>query len=94
VGREPQDAGHTARSCFVWPRHLQRVTYLWLMAGHPRRLLVSLRATNLKGRTPNVPKDPPFFKLFDLLSTHCIYINRQCINILSGRARMAPATRR
>ena len=28
VGRERQDAGHTARSCFVWPRHLQRVTYL------------------------------------------------------------------
>src|SRR5260370_784041 len=22
VGRERQDAGHTARSCFVWPRHL------------------------------------------------------------------------
>src|ERR1700682_2965307 len=28
VGRERQDAGHTARSCFVWPRHLERVTYL------------------------------------------------------------------
>src|SRR2546426_9381507 len=28
VGREREDAGHTARSCFVWPRHLQRVTYL------------------------------------------------------------------
>src|SRR5258706_10986569 len=28
VGRERQDAGHTARSCFVWPRHRQRVTYL------------------------------------------------------------------
>jgi hypothetical protein len=28
AGRERQDAGHTARSCFVWPRHLQRVTYL------------------------------------------------------------------
>ena len=28
VGRERQDAGHTAKSCFVWPRHLQRVTYL------------------------------------------------------------------
>ena len=28
VGRERQDAGRTARSCFVWPRHLQRVTYL------------------------------------------------------------------
>src|SRR6267154_471395 len=27
VGRERQDAGHTARSCFVWPRYLQRVTY-------------------------------------------------------------------
>jgi hypothetical protein len=23
VGREPQDAGHTARSCFVCSRHLQ-----------------------------------------------------------------------
>jgi short chain dehydrogenase len=23
VSRERQDAGHTARSCFVWPRHLQ-----------------------------------------------------------------------
>jgi hypothetical protein len=28
AGWERQDAGHTARSCFVWPRHLQRVTYL------------------------------------------------------------------
>src|SRR5260370_10862487 len=28
VGRERQDAGHAARSCFVWRRHLQRVTYL------------------------------------------------------------------
>src|SRR5438270_13830682 len=28
VGRERQDAGHTARSCFVWPRRLHRVTYL------------------------------------------------------------------
>src|SRR5712675_3226717 len=28
AGRERQDAGHTARSCFVWPRYLQRVTYL------------------------------------------------------------------
>jgi hypothetical protein len=28
VGQERQNAGHTARSCFVWPRHLQRVTYL------------------------------------------------------------------
>jgi hypothetical protein len=28
VGRERQDAGHTARSCFVWPRHLQRMTCL------------------------------------------------------------------
>src|SRR5258708_5956987 len=26
VGRKRQDAGHTARSCFVWPRHLQRVS--------------------------------------------------------------------
>src|SRR5436190_9422877 len=24
MGREPQDAGHTARLCFVWPRHLRR----------------------------------------------------------------------
>jgi hypothetical protein len=24
VGRERQDAGHTARSCFVWPRHCAR----------------------------------------------------------------------
>src|ERR1700688_100900 len=28
VGRERQDAGRTARSCFVWPRHRQRVTDL------------------------------------------------------------------
>src|ERR1700736_1361187 len=28
VGRERQDAGHTARSCFVWPSVRQRVTYL------------------------------------------------------------------
>ena len=28
VGRERQDAGHTASSCFVWLRHRQRVTYL------------------------------------------------------------------
>jgi hypothetical protein len=23
VGRERKDAGHTARSCFVWPRFLE-----------------------------------------------------------------------
>jgi NADPH:quinone reductase-like Zn-dependent oxidoreductase len=27
VGRERQDTTHTARSCFAWPRHVQRVTY-------------------------------------------------------------------
>src|SRR5260370_30408963 len=47
VGRERQDAGHTARSCFVWPRHLQRVTYLLVTTG----------------RIANEPKDPLFFKL-------------------------------
>src|SRR5436853_6909025 len=28
VGRKRQDASHTARSCFVCPRHLPRVTYV------------------------------------------------------------------
>src|SRR6266536_581377 len=28
VGRARQNASHTARSCFGWPKHFQRVTYL------------------------------------------------------------------
>src|SRR6516165_10155975 len=32
VVRERQDASHTARSCFVWPRHFRGVTS-WCTAG-------------------------------------------------------------
>ena len=37
MGREPKDTGHTASSCFVWPRHLQAP------GGLPLALFVDVR---------------------------------------------------